>query len=339
MKTKYESYLFGKLSEGCKFCLEGKKGVLFITGLCSRNCQYCPLSNKRKSKDKIWFNEREINSFKDLIEEIKSSNAKSCGITGGDPLINLNRTLKFARFLKQRYGMKFHIHIYLSTKLVNKNNLSKLSKFIDEVRFHPDLSKDYEEEIKKISLADKFWDKKNIGIELPCFSDKKKEILEFILKASPCISFVNLNELELGESNERFIFKRYALNKEGYTVKDSIKSGLWILKKIKVKKLKLNVHLCTAKTKNWYQYRNRLKNYSFFPFAKKTEEGTLIYFFTDDKMALNLLRTKDYFFYSFKKRIVLNPKVILKLKGKLKIYKCEEYPSFDKEEILIEEIK
>ena len=339
MKTKFDSYSLNGIPKGCKLCLKGKKGVLFITGLCSRNCEYCPLSNKRKNKNKIYFNEREINSFKDLMEELKLSNVESCSITGGDPLINLKRTLGFAKFLKQKSGKRFHIHIYLSTKLVNKNNLSKLSKFIDEVRFHPDLNKNSEEEIKKISLASKFWDKKNIGIELPCFPDKKQKILKFILRISSNISFVNLNELELGESNEKFILKNYKLNEEGYTTYNSINAGIWILNELRKQRTKLKIHLCTAKTKNWHQYKNRLKRYQKIPFSKKTNEGTLIYFFVKPNKNLNkILSKKDFFFDKFKKRLIINPVKLNFILKKVAIWKAEEYPTFDREEVLLEKL-
>jgi len=338
MKTRFDSYSLNKIPKGCKLCLEGKKGVLFITGLCSRNCEYCPLSKKRKNKDKIYFNEREINSFKDIISEINSGNVQSCSITGGDPLINLKRTLKFAKFLKQKYGKKFHIHIYLSTKLVNEKNLSQLSQFVDEVRFHPDLNKNFEEEIRKISFAKKFWNKRNIGIELPCFPNKKKEILEFILQVKPNISFVNLNELELGESNEKFILKNYKLNEEGYTISKSIKTGLQILNVLKKEKINLKVHLCTARTKNWHQYRNRLKRYKKIPFSEKTEEGTLVYFFAKPNNKIkNLLFKKDFFFDKVKKRFIINPKKV-RLLNHFQIWKAEEYPTFDREDVLLEKL-
>ncbi|MFA5084343.1 MAG: radical SAM protein, partial [Candidatus Paceibacterota bacterium] len=119
-KTKFASYCTNKLPEGCRFCVKGQKLVLFITGICSRNCFYCSLSEKRKNKDIVWANERECGSPKDAIAEAIASRAEGAGITGGDPLIVLDRTIKYAKALKKKFGKKFHIHIYLPTKLVTK---------------------------------------------------------------------------------------------------------------------------------------------------------------------------------------------------------------------------
>ena len=101
MKTKYSSYNLNGLPSGCRYCVKGEKLVLFISGICSKNCYYCSLSNKRKNKDITLFNEREKSSIKDFIDEIKESNATSMGITGGDPLLFLNRTIKYAKIAKK----------------------------------------------------------------------------------------------------------------------------------------------------------------------------------------------------------------------------------------------
>ena len=106
-KTKYSSYLSGKNTKGCKLCVKGKKMVLFTTGLCSRGCEFCPLSKMRKNIDKIYANERKIpneDAINEIIKEVKISKAKGCSITGGDPLLKLNRTIKFATKLKETFG-------------------------------------------------------------------------------------------------------------------------------------------------------------------------------------------------------------------------------------------
>ncbi len=339
-KTNYASYCLNGVAEGCKRCVKGRKMVLFITGKCSRNCVYCPLSKLRKNSDKIWANERKCKTIKDVLDEVKDSNANSCSITGGDPLIRLNRTLKYARVLKKNFK-NFHIHIYLSTKLVDEKNLKFLSKVVDEVRFHPEfLSNPYkrEEDIKKIKLAEKYWEKKNIGIEMPIFPDRKKEILGFIIELSKNIGFVNLNELEIGDSNFEFMIKKYKLNKNGYTIKKSLETGKWILKNLEKGKTKLRVHLCSAETKNWHQYKNRLKAHKIIKYGKRTKEGTVIYFTIKDKKDIKLINSKDYYLDKIKNRIILNPSIVQRLRKKYKILRIEEFPTYERDEIEIQEI-
>lgn len=342
-ETKYSSWKSGNLTKGCKLCVKGRKMVLFVTGLCSRGCEFCPLSKLRKNVDKIYANERLISNedaFNEVIEEVKISGAKGCSFTGGDPLLKLDRTIKLGKKLKEIFGKKFHIHIYLSTKLVTEKNLEKLSKCIDEVRFHPDFDKPIDEEIKKISMGKKFWKKKNIGIEVPCFPDKTKKIIEFIEKAKPYVSFLNLNELEAGEFSEKKLSKKYKLNEDGYTINNSIDAGKFIIKEIEKRKIKINVHFCTARLKNWHQYRERLKNYKILPFSKMTDEGTVIYFAMPyEKEFIPSFNKKDIYLDKRKNRIILNPKLVLKLKDKFSIYKIEEYPTFDREEAEVELLK
>ncbi len=346
-KTKFSSYCINGIANGCKYCVKGEKLVLFISGKCSRNCYYCSLSNKRKDKDIIYANERIIKNSKELIKEAIESNATSAGITGGDPFLFLNRTIKYAKILKNKFK-NFHIHIYLPTKLLTKQKLKKLSKYIDEVRFHPEfiassLSKDNEKsnnaDIDKIKLANLFWKKENIGIELPVIPDKKQQILDFIIKISPHIGFVNLNEFEVSETNCKIIAKKYALNEWGYTIKDSIKAGLWLLNELKKQKSKLKIHLCTAELKNNYQFKNRLKLHKILPFGKKIKDGTVIYLTTSTKNK-KLLENNEYFCDENKSRLILSQKAAIKLlSNNKKIKRIEEFPTFDRIEVESEEVK
>jgi pyruvate formate-lyase activating enzyme-like uncharacterized protein len=54
------------------------------------------------------------------VEEVEASRATSVGITGGDPLLFFDKTIKFASKLKKRFGKQFHTHIYLQTKFVTR---------------------------------------------------------------------------------------------------------------------------------------------------------------------------------------------------------------------------
>lgn len=338
-KTPFASYcLKNGITEGCKYCVKGQKLVLFITGLCSRNCFYCSLSNKRKEKDIIWANERKCSKIKDAIEEAKESKAKGSGITGGDPLLKLQRTINYAKALKKNFK-KFHIHIYLPTKLVTKNKLKKLARYIDEVRFHPvfltnDL-KIIREEIRKIKLASLFWKKENIGIELPLLPDKFIETLRIIRACSPFIGFVNLNELEVSDTNFNYMTANYKFNKDSYTIKGSKEMGIKILNALKDSNLK--IHLCTAKTKNFYQYKNRLKLRNILPFGFKTNEGSVRYFVIYAKnpkqlrkIEKELKKFKYIYLDNARKRIIVSEKIVEKiLELKYKVAKVEELPTAD----------
>lgn len=336
MKTKFDSYCINGIAKGCKYCVKGKKLVLFVTGVCTRNCWYCSLSKKRKNRNLIFANERECKNFDDILEEARESKATSAGITGGDPLIFFDKTIEFATKLKKTFGKKFHIHIYLPTKLVTKEKLEKLSKCVDEVRFHPEFlinPKKENEDFEKIKLASLFWKKENIGIELPMIPEKKKEILEFILKMEKFVSFVNLNEFELSETNFEIITKNYSLKEGGYVIQESLEAGKWILDELSKIKSKLKVHMCTADLKNCSQFANRLKRHKILPYGKKTKDGTVVYLVVNKKLNL-----KNTFYDEKKKRTILSEKIAKKLIGKEKIIRVEEYPTYDRIEVECEEL-
>jgi len=331
MKTKFASYSHKGIAEGCKYCIKGDSLVLFISGVCSRQCKYCSLSKKRKNKNITYANERPCLSPKDLILEAKASKSKALGITGGDPLLNLTKTIKYAKEIKKRLGEKFYIHIYLPTKLVDRNKLKKLSKYIDEVRFHPEFEK---KNLEKIKLASEFWPKSKIGIELPMIPENKKKILSLIIKLKNTIGFLNLNELEISDTNFDYMTKKYSFNKGGYTVKRSIEAGKQIIFEIKKRKLSLNVHLCTAETKNIYQYQNRLKKHDILPYGIRTKDGTVVYFAIYAKSLKELAKIKTKGYIDKKKnRLILSASEINKLSKEYKVERVEEFPTFDAYEI------
>ena len=338
--NKYSSYNINELPEGCKYCVRGEKLVLFISGKCSRACWYCSLSNKRKNSEKIWANEREIHNVKELIEEAEESNATSCGITGGDPLCFPDRTIEFASALKQKFGEKFHIHIYLPTKLVSLQNLTQLEEFIDEARFHPefliDKSKE-QEDVEKIKMAERVFGKQNIGIEMPMIPDKKSEIKQFIEKVKEYVSFINLNEFEASETNQENI-KNYEINEDGYTIKRSIEEGERLLNELSREHTKLKIHLCSAELKNWHQYKNRLLRHKILPNGKRQEDGTVVYLcvYSEgdfEELKRNFSLDKEAYIDEKKKRIILSEKLAKLLKGRYKIEHVEEYPTYDGDEV------
>jgi pyruvate formate-lyase activating enzyme-like uncharacterized protein len=344
--TKFDSYCLKgfDVCQGCKYCVYGKKLVLFVSGKCSRNCKYCSLSNKRKNIDKVWANERECSDINEILEEAVESKACGAGITGGDPLLCLNKTIIFIRALKKKFGKSFHVHIYLPTQLVTEEKLKKLKDAgIDEIRFHPKFieeDKRIEHELEKISLASKFWNIKDIGIEIPMFPDKLNETFYFLKSVSELIGFVNLNELEISDTNFDFIKRKYKLNEDTYTIKGSREAGIEILKKCEKEKLGLKVHLCTARTKNLFQYKNRVKLRDILPFGFKTKEGSVRYFAIYLKKDEELYRFRknisgmEFFFDKKKNRIILSEKSAKKAFWLgYNVERVEELPTFDGTEL------
>ena len=103
-------------AEGCIQCQIGSKMVLFITGECHWQCDYCPLSENRREIDHMYANERrcEVADWAAVIEEARAMDATGTGITGGDPMMVRERVEDACKTLKTELGTDHHIHLYTS---------------------------------------------------------------------------------------------------------------------------------------------------------------------------------------------------------------------------------
>jgi hypothetical protein len=247
------SRLIGDLPRGCYYCTRGSKLVLFVTGKCNKNCWYCTISEKRWQKSVTLANEREVKSDKEIIEEAKLIDAEGVGITGGEPLLNLEKTVHFIKLLKKRFGKKFHIHLYTGRSDLTEKELKKLyDAGLDEIRFH--LQYDWNA-IKKVL---KFhWD---VGMEVPVIPENFELLKKLILLCENSgVKFLNLNELEFSDRNVKPLTKKgYEVkNNEPTAVKNSEDIANKLLEFAKEYTKKLNVHYCSAATKNIYQLKKR----------------------------------------------------------------------------------
>ncbi|MGM5481895.1 MAG: radical SAM protein [Nanobdellota archaeon] len=335
INTSHHSVRVGKIAEGCKWCVKGQKLVLFITGICPRNCWYCPLSIQKKQKDVIYANEWKIKDFSDIITEAKLTNAKGAGITGGDPLSKIERTCSFISRLKNEFT-EFHIHLYTSLNLIDEEKLRKLQDSgLDELRVHPELGNSYF--WYNIELASKF--NFDFGIEIPLIPGEKRNIKKLVDYSHKFIDFLNLNELEITETNSEKFKSKALLPKDNISqaVKGSKEMGVDILHFCREKNL--NAHLCTAKTKDASQLTNRLKRRAknvATKFDELTDDGLLLrpVVYGNLGKLINFLEKNRIDFITDGNRCIINP---FQLKKNLDIIKkngfypaiVEEFPTWD----------
>jgi len=257
-KTPYYSWRAGELADGCKHCVKGEKLVLFVTGLCSARCDFCPVSDKKLYKDVVYANERplEPGDTRAIIEEARACSARGAGITGGDPLVKLDRTVEYIKLLKKTFGKKFHIHLYTPLVLVNEENLYWLCEAgLDEIRFHPKLDKP--EDWPKIMLARNKKSKWKVGVEIPVIPGKEEETKLLIDFIADKIDFLNLNELELADNA---VWRK----RKNIKCKDSLSYAIKGSDELAKKLLKycasqgIMTHYCTCKLKDKVQLAKRI---------------------------------------------------------------------------------
>jgi len=186
-------------TEGCIQCQMGSKLVLFVTGNCHWQCDYCPLSESRRDIDWMFANERRCETFDEVIEEARAMRATGAGITGGDPLMARERTLEGIARLKAEFGPTFHLHMYTSIPFRPEWASEFAEAGLDEIRFHLlDLETErYRETIAACSEAGIL-----TGVEIPCEPDREGDLLELLETLRDLeVSFLNLNELEITVGN------------------------------------------------------------------------------------------------------------------------------------------
>jgi len=238
--------------------VRGEKLVIFVTGICPRKCYFCPVSDEKYQKDVIFANERKVSDTCDLIKEAELMTARGAGITGGDPLCRMQRTVEYIKTLKERFGKEFHIHLYTSLNLVDEKKLQELYEAgLDEIRFHLDL--DDKSLWKNVELARKHsWD---VGVEIPLIPDQEERTRELIDFIEGKVGFLNLNELEVADNEHSDLLQKGFKTKDelSYAVRGSMEMGLRLVEYVKEKECPLAVHLCTAKLKDAVQLSKRIK--------------------------------------------------------------------------------
>ncbi len=267
--------LYTKLCRGCRLCMKGAKMVLFITGACSRDCFYCPLSEERKGKDGVYANERRVLSDADVIDEAKRMSALGTGITGGEPLLVLDRTLHYIKLLKDTFGKRHHIHLYTGIA-PSDSVLKKLRDTgLDEIRFHPPVE-DWDD-FKSTPFYRALKRSKELGMDAGVEIPSIKPVPQISEAIREMGGFLNLNELEFSETNCA------ALKKRGYTLKNDVSNAVRgseekgheiVLNNI------VNTRYCSSRFKDAVQLRERLKRIAknvARPFDEISADGTIIY--------------------------------------------------------------
>ena len=260
-----------RLSAGCKLCFEGAKLVLFITGLCQRSCWYCPLSSQRKDTDVIFANEHRITSPDEMLAVARKMSALGTGITGGEPFLVSDRLVTYAKALKTEFGPDHHIHLYSGIP-PSRSDLTRIIGLVDEIRLHP--PHEIWSSISGSSFHTSILTARelgfDVGIEVPSLPG-----IDAFLAIIQDLDFLNVNELEWGESNASEMRGR------GYELRGDVSNAVQGGKENVASVLTHpKVHWCSSDFKDRVQLRMRLKRIASNTareFDEITTDGTVVY--------------------------------------------------------------
>ncbi|MCI4330961.1 MAG: radical SAM protein [Thermoplasmata archaeon] len=343
----------GELSPACQQCAEGKKMVLFVTGLCRFRCFYCPVSERRNQKDVVYANERRVLRDEDVLEEARSIGAAGTGITGGDPLGVIDRTDHYVRLLKGEFGAEHHIHLY--THEPNPEKLQRLARSgLDEFRLHIPhylwgplaASGGAYRSVLEDAPA---WGIRR-GVEIPVLPEKEAELRRLLTTLDEIgVDFVNLNEMEFSETNEDHLHGRaYELDpSNGWGVRGSRAVAQRVVREMR---LTVPVHYCSSRFKDGVQLKQRLlrrAERTAPAFAERTGDGTVVYGVVEAKPSVDLARLgrrvgelagvgADGYRVDFaRRRVELGAEPLRRVAGRLRFpaWEVEEYPTADALEV------
>jgi uncharacterized protein len=343
----------GDLSPACVQCAEGRKMVLFVTGLCRFRCFYCPVSPNRNQIDVVYANERRVATDADVLDEARSIGAAGTGITGGDPLGVVDRVEHYVRLLKGEFGPEHNIHLY--THEPNPEKLRRLAAAgLDEFRLHiphylwgPLANSG--DAYRKVLEAAPAWGVRR-GVEIPVLPEKEAELRRLLVALEEIgVDFVNLNELEFSETNEANLHERgYRVDpRNGWGVRGSRAVAERVVREVR---LSVPVHYCSSRFKDSVQLRQRLlrrAERTAPAFARRTPDGTIVLGVVESTGGGDLARwsrrvaeriglaSADYRFDPERRRVELAPATLRRAARRLPwpAFEVEVYPTADALEV------
>lgn len=267
----------GSLPKGCRTCIKGAKLVLFITGYCAKGCYYCPISEDRYGKDTIFANEVQVEKIEDAVAEARMIDAEGMGVTGGEPLQELERTCQYIRLFKHKFGRDFHIHLYTALEPVPTNMVRQLlDAGLDELRLHR-----YTSGEDLVTLREETLTRAQLGVEIPAIPGQMIQMKQLLCDLDAAnLDFVNINEMEFAPLNANELHKR------GFRLNPNSIAGVKGSEEMAVKLMdwasehtSLNIHFCPISLKDGVQLRNRFRRRAkniARPFERISQEGLLV---------------------------------------------------------------
>lgn len=254
------------LSPGCRSCIEGKWSCLYINGLCTRDCSFCP-QDKISGKERLPVaDDITFSSSDEYISYLRKFDFEGIGFSGGEPFLVFDLLLEHIRKIRKNFGSRHHIWVYTNGDLVTAHRLELLKKAgLDEIRF--DISaRGYD--LAPVELA-----AKHIGtvtIEVPALADGVMFIKKNLKRFEEIgVKYLNLHQIIINKSNHARMVG------EGKTDSEAIKSvtlgseqaAFEIMDHAIRIKSNLGINYCSSRFKDQFQAQATRRRYA--PFVRK----------------------------------------------------------------------
>lgn len=247
--TKFD---ISNLSPGCRTCIEGQWSCLFINGKCNANCFYCPTS-----QDKVGLpttNSLAFNDPKEYIAYLQTFGFRGASISGGEPLLTLDKSVRFIQSIKKQFGEDIHVWLYSNGILATREVMERLAEAgLDEIRFDIGATgysiRQLENAVGIIPT---------VTVEIPAIPEECERIKSMLPILHDCgVQHLNLHQLRLTPYNfNRLVSRGYRfLHGKKVTVLDSELTALEILLYGRSSNSNLPINYCSFPFKDRFQGR------------------------------------------------------------------------------------
>ncbi|WP_319502815.1 radical SAM protein [uncultured Draconibacterium sp.] len=249
---------YKQISNGCKLCGLGQWSCLFITGKCNASCFYCPASQQEDHLPTT-----QNLSFADpaaFAEYVDHFRFKGVSFSGGEPLLQFDRTLSYLKQVRRKCNPDTYIWMYTNGILAETQKFRKLAAAgINEVRFDIGATAF---RLDKIAAAKGIIPV--ITIEIPAVPEeleRLKKLLPEMVKAG--VSNLNLHQLRLTQHNVKQLSKRnYTfIHAEQPVVLESELAALELIAYAHDHSIDIGINYCSFHFKNRFQkagFRNKV---------------------------------------------------------------------------------
>ncbi len=240
-----------RLSPGCRTCADGAWSCLFINGRCNAACFYCPTS--QDETDGPLSNGIPFETPEDYAEYVARFGFTGASISGGEPLLTLDRTLAYIAAVRRRCGDAVHLWMYTNGTLLTGDSASALADAgLGEIRFDIGAT-NYD--LTRLRLAVGVIP--TVTVEIPTVPEEETLLREKMVEmAAAGVQHLNLHQMRLTPHNLRHLARRaYTfLHGEKVTVLESELTALRLVRFGIEEGIDLPVNYCSFPYKRRFQH-------------------------------------------------------------------------------------
>ncbi len=249
---------YGPLSPGCAHCVAGTWSCLFVNGVCNARCFFCPTPQDdcgEPTTGQIEF--RRAGDYAEFLERFGFGGAS---LSGGEPLLTLDRTLEFVRAARERFGPGLYLWMYTNGLLATDEALAALAAAgLDEIRFNLHAGgyrlDGVERAVRHIPC---------VTIETPAVPEEEGRMSQLLPRLAELgVRHVNLHDIRVTPHNVGHIVRRgyTCLHGPKVTVLEAEQAALRLLRQALADRLPLAVQYCCFAYKNPYQARGHRRRW------------------------------------------------------------------------------